>query len=66
MRPSIDRVIYTVTTATRGALASAAFGGFILWMPTSAIVMLRRPLLVRPPSILVQVDQVGRPRAVHR
>ena len=38
-------VIDTVSTSTGGAFAEAAFGGFILWMLTSAIVMLRRPLL---------------------
>jgi hypothetical protein len=38
-------VIDTISTSTGGAVADAAFGGFILWMITSAIVMLRRPLL---------------------
>lgn len=38
-------VIDTVSTSTGGAVADAAFGGFIVWVTTSAIVMLRRPLL---------------------
>ena len=38
-------VIDTVNTSTGGAFALAAFGGFILWMLTSAIEMRRRPLL---------------------
>jgi hypothetical protein len=38
-------VIETVSTSTGGALSGAAFGSFILWMLTSAVVMLRRPLL---------------------
>lgn len=42
---SVISVIDTVSTSTGGALAAAAFGGFILWMLTSAVVMLRRPLL---------------------
>jgi hypothetical protein len=38
-------VIETVSTSTGGALSGAASGSFILWMLTSAVVMLRRPLL---------------------
>jgi hypothetical protein len=38
-------VIDTISLSTGGALASAAFGGFIVWLLTSAIVMLRRPLM---------------------
>lgn len=42
---AVVSVIETVSTTTGGALSGAAFGSFILWMLTSAIVMLRRPLL---------------------
>jgi hypothetical protein len=42
---AVVSVIETVSTSTGGALSGAAFGSFILWMLTSAIVMLRRPLL---------------------
>ena len=42
---AVVSVIDTVSTATGGALAGAAFLGFIIWTLTSAVVMLRRPLL---------------------
>ena len=42
---AVVSVIETVSTSTGGALSGAAFGSFILWMLTSAVVMLRRPLL---------------------
>lgn len=38
-------VVDTVNLSTGGALASLAFMGFIVWMLTSSIVMLRRPLI---------------------
>jgi hypothetical protein len=42
---AVVSVIETVSTSTGGALSGAAFGSFILWMLTSAVAMLRRPLL---------------------
>lgn len=42
---AVVSVLETVSTSTGGALSGAAFGSFILWMLTSAVVMLRRPLL---------------------
>jgi hypothetical protein len=42
---AVVSVLDTVLTTTGGALAAAAFLGFIIWTLTSAVVMLRRPLL---------------------
>lgn len=42
---AVVSIIDTVSVSTGSALAGAAFAGFILWMLTSAVVMLRRPLL---------------------
>ena len=41
---AVVSTIETVSPSTGGALSGAAFGSFILWMLTSAVVMLRRPL----------------------
>jgi len=42
---AVVSVIDTISTSTGGAFAGAAFMGFIIWTLTSAVVMLRRPLL---------------------
>lgn len=42
---AVVSIIDTVSVSTGSALAGAAFAGFIVWMLTSAVVMLRRPLL---------------------
>ncbi len=43
---AVVSVVETVNTSTGATLASVAFGGFIVWMLASSLVMLRRPLML--------------------